>query len=118
MYFDNTESLKYDKQIEKILKYINNNLCTDLSIEFLSQKFYISKYYLMHKFKKETGYTLHNYVMQKRLLIAKDLIKSGEPITKTYIQCGFNDYSCFLRSFKNIFHKSPNDFSPKTKELS
>ena len=115
MYIDNTESLKYDKQIEKILKYINSNLCTDLSIEFLSQKFYISKYYLMHKFKKETGYTLHNYVMQKRLLIAKDLIKAGEPITKTYIQCGFNDYSCFLRSFKNIFHKSPKDFSPKTK---
>ena len=109
-------TLKYDKQIEKILKYINSNLCTDLSIEFLSQEFYISKYYLMHKFKKETGYTLHNYVMQKRLLMAKDLITNGEPITKAYIQCGFNDYSCFLRSFKNIFHKSPSDFLPKTYE--
>jgi len=113
MYIMEDEALKYDKQIEKILKYINSNLCTDLSIEFLSQEFYISKYHLMHKFKKETGYTLHNYVMQKRLLMAKDLIKNGEPITKTYIQCGFNDYSCFLRSFKNIFHKSPSDFSPK-----
>ena len=111
------DALKYDKQIENILKYINNNLCTDLSIEFLSQKFYISKYYLMHKFKKETGYTLHNYVMQKRLLIAKDFIQSGEPITKTYIQCGFNDYSCFLRSFKNIFHKSPSEFSPNNKKV-
>jgi len=104
MYIDEDEALKYDKQIEKVLKYINSNLCSDLSIEFLSQEFYISKYYLMHKFKKETGYTLHNYVMQKRLLMAKDLISNGEPITKTYIQCGFNDYSCFLRSFKNIFH--------------
>ena len=87
-------------------KYLTcfSNLYTDLSIEFLSQKFYISKYYLMYKFKKETGYTLHNYVIQKRLLMAKNLIKNGEPITKTYIQCGFNDYSCFLRSFKNIFH--------------
>ena len=104
MYTIEDESLKYDKQIENILKYINNNLRTDLSIEFLSQEFYLSKYHLMHKFKKETGYTLHNYVMQKRLLMAKDLIMSGNPITKAYIQCGFNDYSCFLRSFKNIFH--------------
>ena len=115
MYTIEDESLKYDKQIENILKYINNNLRTDLSIEFLSQEFYLSKYHLMHKFKKETGYTLHNYVMQKRLLMAKDLIMSGNPITKAYIQCGFNDYSCFLRSFKNIFKRSPSDFSPKAK---
>lgn len=115
MYLNDNDSLKYDKQIEKILKYINNNLCKDLSIEFLSQKFYISKYYLMHKFKNETGYTLHNYVMQKRLLMAKDLIINGEAITKASIQCGFNDYSSFLRSFKSMFKKSPSDFSPKSK---
>lgn len=115
IYLNDNNALKYDKQIEIILKHINSNLCTDLSIEFLSQKFYISKYYLMHKFKIETGYTLHNYVLQKRLLMAKDLIKNGTPITKTYIQCGFNDYSSFFRSFKNMFHKSPSDFLPKAK---
>jgi AraC-like DNA-binding protein len=116
MYITEEDSLKYDKQIEKILKYINNNLSENLSIETLSQKFYISKYYLMHKFKKETGYTLHNYVNQKRLLIAKDLISTGEPITKVCIQCGFSDYSCFLRSFKKLFSKSPKEFSPKSKK--
>ncbi|CUU46636.1 MULTISPECIES: AraC family transcriptional regulator [Clostridium] len=118
MYINDEASLKYDKQIEKILKYINNNLSENLSTETLSQKFYISKYYLMHKFKKETGYTLHNYVNQKRLLMAKDLISSGEQITKVYLLCGFNDYTCFLRSFKNLFKKSPSEFSPKTKKLS
>lgn len=118
MYINDEASLKYDKQIEKILKYINNNLSENLSTETLSQKFYISKYYLMHKFKKETGYTLHNYVNQKRLLMAKDLIISGEQITKVYLQCGFNDYTCFLRSFKNLFKKSPSEFSPKIKKLS
>ena len=116
MYIDEDEALKYDKQIEKVLKYINSNLCSDLSIEFLSQEFYISKYYLMHKFKKETGYTLHNYVMQKRLLMAKDLISNGEPITKTYMQCGFNDYSSFLRSFKSFFHRPPSSFLINQKE--
>lgn len=110
MYIDDKESLKYDKQIEEILKYINNNLCNKLSLELLSQKFYISKYYLMHKFKKETGYTLHNYVLQKRLLIAKELIKDGSPIIKACSNCGFNDYSSFLRSFKKMFGKSPKDF--------
>lgn len=110
MYITSENSLKYDKQIEKILKYINSHISEPLSIEFLSEKFYMSKYYFMHKFKTETGYTVHNYILQKRLFIAKDLIKEGMPITKAAIQCGFNDYSNFLRSFKKVFNKSPRDF--------
>lgn len=113
MYITDKNSLKYDKEIEEILKYINHNLSADLSIELLCQKFFISRYYLMHKFKNETGYTLYNYILQKRLFMAKELIKSGETITKTSIQCGFNDYSSFLRSFKKLFNKSPRDFCPK-----
>jgi len=109
MHIENKDFLKYDKQIEEILKYINNNLSEDLSILILSEKFFISKYYLMHKFKKETGYTLHNYVLQKRLLRAKDLIKSGESIAKSSLESGFKDYSSFLRSFKIMFKASPRD---------
>jgi len=109
MCINDQDSLKYDKQIEEILKYINNNLSKDLSTMIISDKFFISKYYLMHKFKKETGYTLHNYVLQKRLLMAKELIKSGEPVAKTSLKCGFKDYSSFLRSFKKMFNASPSD---------
>lgn len=110
-YLGGKEALEYNRQIEKILKYINSNLGEELSIENLAQRFYMSKYYLMHKFKEETGYTLHNYVMQKRLLMSKDLIKRGETITAAYAQCGFNDYSCFFRAFKKMFNKSPREFA-------
>lgn len=109
IHIDNKNSLKYDKQIEEILKYINNNLSEDLSILTLSERFFIGKYYLMHKFKKETGYTLHNYVLQKRLLMAKELMKSGESVTKASLLCGFKDYSSFFRSFKKMFNTSPKN---------
>ncbi|MEG1256519.1 AraC family transcriptional regulator [Clostridium sp.] len=109
VYITDKDSLRYDKQIEEILKYINSNLDKVLSIEFLSERFYISRYYLMHKFKKETGYTLHNYVLQKRLIMARHLIKGGEQITKAALQCGFNDYSSFLRAFRKMFNKSPRE---------
>ncbi|MCD2345877.1 AraC family transcriptional regulator [Clostridium guangxiense] len=111
LYLQNDETIRYDKQIEKILKYINGNLDKELSIESLSDKFYISKYYLMHKFKRETGYTVYNYVLQKRLLMAKDRIKSGEAVTKVYMECGFKDYSSFFRAFKKMFDKSPKEFN-------
>ena len=112
-YIKDTKSFFCNKQIENILKYINSNLHNDLSIDTLCKEFFLSKYYLMRKFKKETGYTIHNYILQKRLLMSKNLIKSGIPITEVYYKCGFNDYSSFLRAFKKMFNKQPSYFYPK-----
>lgn len=104
------DAITYDKQIENILNYINEHLAEDISISSLSEKFFLSRYYMMHKFKKETGYSLHNYVLQKRLITTANLIKQGIPITKAASQCGFKDYSNFLRAFKKSFKKSPRDW--------
>mgnify|MGYP004456471137 CR=1 FL=1 len=108
-YEENQSASKYDKQIADILKYINLHLDEDLSNEALSEKFFLSKYYLMHKFKEETGYTLHNYIQQKRLICASDMIKGGTPVLKAASQCGFFDYSTFLRAFRKMFGISPKD---------
>lgn len=106
---DNSIS-RYDRQIADILTYINLHLAEDLSNEALSEKFYVSKYYLMHKFKEHTGYTLHAYVQQKRLLHAKDLMIEGVPILKAASMCGFSDYSTFLRAFRKFYGISPKAF--------
>lgn len=99
--------IQYDKTIAQILKYVNEHLSEDLSMDKLSSVFFLSKYYLMHKFKQHTGYTLHNYILQKRLLAANSLIKEGKSITAACIESGFNDYSNFVRSFKKLFGLSP-----------
>lgn len=115
-YIHSKDSLKYDKQIEDILRYINNNLSQDLSLDIICKEFFISKYHLMHKFKNETGYTIHNYIIQKRLFWAQELIKLGQPVTKVSSLCGFKDYSSFLRSFKKLFHKSPREYINEIKK--
>lgn len=102
--------VEYDKNIGTVLDYINENLSEDLSIQNISERFYISKYYLMHKFKIQTGYTIHNYIIQKRLIKAKELIKKGISITDVCIRCGFNDYSNFIRMFKKEFNVSPKGY--------
>lgn len=103
-------NLRYDKQIEEILRYINQNLTGNLSNERLAEQFYLSKYHLMHKFKKETGYTLHNYIEQKRLSSASDAIRKGTPVMKAAKDSGFMDYSTFLRAFRKKYGMSPKDY--------
>jgi AraC-like DNA-binding protein/mannose-6-phosphate isomerase-like protein (cupin superfamily) len=99
--------IEYDENIGAILDYINENISEELSIDNLASRFYMSKYYLMHKFKKQTGYTIHNYILQKRLILSNSLIKSGKSITEVCAECGFYDYSTFFRAFKKMFGVSP-----------
>ena len=105
-----TDSYHLDPKMEEILRYIAANLGGDLSVDALAARFYMSRYYLMHRFKEITGYTVHQYTVQKRLLRAGELIREGVPVMKAAEQAGFPEYSTFLRAFQNTFHTSPKNF--------
>ena len=96
--------------MEEILRYILGHLDEELTVEGLARQFFISRYYLMHRFKEVTGYTVHQYISQKRLLRAGELIRSGVPVMKAAEQTGFREYSTFLRAFRGMFHMSPREF--------
>lgn len=104
------DSYRIDPKIEEIRKYIATHLSEDLSVDTLSKTFFLSRYYLMHRFKDVTGYTLHQYISQKRLLYAGELIRGGMPVMKAAEAAGYSEYSTFLRAFQNTFHMSPKEF--------
>lgn len=97
-----------DTQVEQLLKYINRNLSENLSIDQLANRFFFSKYHMMRKFKNETGYTIHNYITSKRLLMARSLINQGMPVMKAAQASGFHDYTTFVRAYKKQFGKAPS----------
>ena len=106
------EDIQYDKTIEGVLNYINSNLENDLSIDTIASNFFISKYYLMRKFKSQIGSSIHNYIIQKRLILAKSLISEGLTMSNVCSKCGFNDYSSFVRAFKKVYGVSPSNYNP------
>ena len=107
-YLYDARSYSSDSQIEELLRYINHNLTEDLSIETLARKYYLSKYHMMRKFKEETGYTIHNYIISKRLLLARTKISEGIPILKAAQLSGFSDYTTFSRAYKKQFGTAPS----------
>ena len=106
-------STSYDPKIQEIITYINAHLAEDLAIDDLAAKAYISTFYLMRKFKADTGYGIHQYIRSNRLLLARDLLKTDMSITNICEEVGFSDYSTFSRAFKERFQCTPRDYRKK-----
>ncbi|HHV11692.1 MAG TPA: AraC family transcriptional regulator [Clostridiales bacterium] len=103
------DSANDNGKLIRIIEFINGHLSEDLSIDLLAEHFYLNRYYLMHYFKNETGYTIGNYITEKRLLLAKSLVQKGLSTTEACFQSGFKNYSTFSRAFKKAFHTVPKN---------
>ena len=98
-----------DEKIVAILQYLNAHLTEKLTIEDLAVRFYISRFYMMRRFRAETGHTIHGYLVGKRLLLARELLAGGASATEACFQSGFQDYSTFSRAYKRQFGHSPRE---------
>lgn len=96
-----------DQHIHDILLYINEHLDAELTLDKLSEKFYINKYYLCRIFKKVTGYTVNHYINYKRLLLARELHSSGQRLLEASTNAGFNNYAHFYRMYRREFGINP-----------
>ena len=88
----------------------------NLSLDDLANKFFISKYHLSREFQRLVGTSVHRYIVQKRLVMAKQMLSSGKPSSEVYQNCGFGDYSNFYRAFKAEYQISPKDYVLRLKE--
>ena len=95
---------------EKIyLSYINENLGSELSVELLSSRMYLSKSHFMRLFSEATGTTVHSYILQRRLLNASRMIREGTDAAEAARLNGFEDYSSFYRAFRKKLGVSPRN---------
>lgn len=96
-------------QVLRVLSYINQNLKEPLSIDQIANACYLNRSYLMHLFRRETGYTILSYITEKRLFAARSLIQSGSSVTEACLQSGFSGYTAFYRAYRKKFGESPKD---------
>ncbi len=99
-----------DLRITKIIDELDKSYKEPFSLDKLSERHFIDKFYLCRLFKKATGFTLLEYIQSKRIQHAKKLIRQGITITESSRLSGFDDYSNFYKIFKKMVKKSPKKF--------
>ena len=104
-------------RILDILRYIDAHLTEDITIDFLAEEFYISKYHMMRLFRRETGRSIHSYLSERRLLHARDLIAGGMNATESCFRSGFRSYSSFTRAYAKRFGTTPTGRNPQSEDL-
>lgn len=104
-------SPSYHSQVDDILSYINQNIQNPLTIEDLSNHFYLSPSYLCRIFKSSTGMTINKYITAKRITLSKALLTEGSSVSEACERCGFNDYSNFLKAFTKAVGISPKKYA-------
>lgn len=100
----------------EVVNYINTHYQEKISLEALAAKFFMSKYHLSHEFNRVVGTSIYRYIIQKRLLIAKQMLYEDMSPTDVYQKCGFGDYANFYRAFKSEYGISPKEFVSEIKK--
>lgn len=101
---------RHDDPIEQVLSYINTHFTEKLTLEELSHQYGVSTSYVSHEFVRYTGRSVYDYILYRRILLAKQRLNGTMSMTDIAYQCGFSDYSCFLRAFNKISGQSPSAY--------
>jgi AraC-like DNA-binding protein len=96
-----------NERVRDLLRYLDRHLTEDITIDDLAERFYLSKYHMMRLFRRETGTTIHGYLTERRLMLARSLIQSGLSATDACFRGGFRSYSSFTRAYGKHFGCTP-----------
>lgn len=97
--------------VELVAHYIDEHLSKDLSVRTLANMAYVSPDHLTRSFKKRYQKTVRDYILQKRMMLAGELLKD-KSLTVTMVSdtVGFGNYSYFTEQFKKYYGMTPREY--------
>lgn len=100
--------------VDRLKIFIEAHLKEDLSRRVLAQAVYLSEDYISKIFIAETGISIPNYVMQRRMEKAKEYLRhSGLTVSKIAMEVGYSNFSYFSKNFRDYVGCTPNEFRRK-----
>jgi AraC-like DNA-binding protein len=101
--------------VRSIIEYIDEHISSRLDYKSLAALVHKLEKNLYKIFKVETGFTLSKYIRERRIIIAKSLLNSGESPRLAAENVGFSDYSTFYRAFIRSVGMSPIQYASQGK---
>lgn len=99
-----------DTGIKNLADRITSHPEYELPIETLAADIFVSKYYLIKKFKRIVGMTPHQFCIQNRIRKAQSLLDAEQVICGVAAEMGFYDQSHFDKAFQKIVGISPSEY--------
>lgn len=99
--------------VERIITYISENLTTIHNMDQIAENLRMSRSLLQKRFYQHLQTPVMAYVRTQKCILAQELLMKGEPATSCYLDCGFNDYSSFYRSYLKVFGHPPTTPKPR-----
>lgn len=111
-----TEYTHHSDHIKKAIKYINDNLTLPISLAEVSEHLHLSREYTAAIFKKETKKTVTEYINERKMLYAKEMLLNGQfTLAEIAANLGYENYGYFSRTFKRYYGVSPVNLRASSK---
>lgn len=98
------------QKINTLTAYIDEHILEKLKLEDLADMVDLNPSYLSYYFKKHTGISVTEYILQNRISLSiKKLQTTQLRITEIALMCGFNNTANFNKAFRKIIGKTPSE---------
>lgn len=105
------ETWRTEDAIGKVKQYIDEHFCENITRDTLGEIVYLSSGYLAASFKKQMGISLGNYIIERRIEKAKELLAEGEfTVSEVAFAVGYDNFAYFSRLFKSKTGVMPKEY--------
>lgn len=109
---------RYSNYVNQAIVYIELHLCEAITVKDISSSVYISPNYLSSLFQEETGETVHNYIVKRRIEESSFFVEnSTDPIADIASFYKFCSQSHYVQSFKKIKGVTPGVYRKRKQQL-
>ena len=94
----------------KITAYVDAHLQERLTLRIIAAHCGVSVSTVTQLFQKQADSTFHDFVTNRRMIMADRLIRDGNPLEQVGKMVGYQDHSTFYRAFRQYFGTSPREY--------
>ena len=102
--------IQNSQMLTRVQRYIVGHISEEMTIEDLSRLFSYHPNYFIRLFRRETGYTPYQYIVQQRMQYAVTQLNLGLPNDEVCYACGYTDSSTFTRAFRKYYGVAPQKY--------